>query len=115
MEANPQGGTGFAVATTSTEGLTTVKVEGELDIATADQLSAELDALLVASGERVAVDLSGVGFMDSTGLRILIAANRKAGEAGYEFVVVTGASPARRVFELTRMDEHIRVVDSLTD
>lgn len=115
MEASSQSGAGFSVSTSRSDALTTVKVTGELDIATADKLSAALETLDVAPGERVAVDLRGVGFMDSTGLRILIAANRVAGEGGYDLVVVTGDSPARRVFELTRMDEHIQVVDSLGD
>jgi anti-anti-sigma factor len=51
--------------------------------------------------------------MDSTGLRILIAANRRAGESGYELIIVTGESPAKRVLELTRMDEHMHVVPKL--
>lgn len=113
MEAGAGENGGFSIATIDEGTRLTVKVSGELDIATADQLSSQLDQLDVPQGGHVAVDLSQVGFMDSTGLRILIAANRKAGEAGYEFTVVTGESPARRVFELTRMDEHIRVVGEL--
>lgn len=113
MDAGAGENGGFSIATIDEGARLIVKVSGELDIATADQLSSQLEELKVPEGGQIAVDLSQVGFMDSTGLRILIAANRKAGEAGHEFTVVTGQSPARRVFELTRMDEHIRVVDAL--
>ena len=51
--------------------------------------------------------------MDSTGLRVLIAANRDAAAGDYSLVIVTGESPAKRVLELTRMDEHMQVVPSI--
>lgn len=106
---------GFEVAVNSEAGSTVVSISGELDIATADRLTKAFDGLSVERGGRLAVDLSSVEFMDSTGLRLLITANRTAGEVGYEFAVVTGSSPAKRVFELTKMDDHIKVVDSLAD
>lgn len=103
----------FQVVTESSDGAATVAPVGELDIATADRLSEALQALTLASGDRLVIDLSGVGFMDSTGLRILIAANRRATEGSYELVIVTGDSPAKRVLELTRMDEHMQVVPAI--
>ncbi len=102
----------FEVALRTAEDVDTFVLTGELDIATADQLT---DALNGASGESArdrVIDLSGVTFMDSTGLRVLISANRAAAEAGYSLTIVTGESPAKRVLELTRMDEHMRVVTS---
>jgi len=103
----------FQVTTEHSNGTATVSPVGELDIATADRLSEALAALTIGGGEKLVIDLSGVGFMDSTGLRILIGANRKADEGGYELVIVTGDSPAKRVLELTRMDEHMQVVPAL--
>lgn len=103
----------FEVLASDSEGVHTLTLSGELDIATADQLTAELDSADPASGSRLVIDLSAVSFMDSTGLRVLIAANRAAEVGEFELVVVTGDSPARRVLELTRMDEHMRVVDTL--
>lgn len=103
----------FQVVTEQSEGMAKVAPSGELDIATAGRLTEALDALTVGSGEKLVIDLSAVGFMDSTGLRILISANRKATEGAYELVIVTGESPAKRVLELTRMDEHMQVVPAL--
>jgi anti-anti-sigma factor len=103
----------FNVSLETSPGLYTVALSGELDIATADQLTAALGDVSPASGERLVIDLTAVAFMDSTGLRVLIAANGTAAEGGYELVIVTGESPAKRVLELTRMDEHMQVVPSI--
>ncbi|MFY9264725.1 MAG: STAS domain-containing protein [Solirubrobacterales bacterium] len=93
--------------------VTTVRVSGELDIATAEMLTETLEAIHVSTGRSLVIDLSAVSFMDSTGLRILIGANRRAGEDGYRLSIVTGDSPAGRVLELSRMDEHMHVIGSL--
>jgi anti-anti-sigma factor len=104
----------FSVQTAAGEGQFTITLSGELDIATADELSAAVDSATLAADEQLVIDLSAVGFMDSTGLRVLIAANKRAEAAGFKLVIVTGDSPAKRVLELTRMDEYLRVVATLS-
>ena len=106
----PNGKASSASRSIPADGAQRIALSGELDIATVDQLSARIDRLSAAAGERLVIDLSAVSFMDSSGLRVLIAANRDAAAGGYELVVVTGDSPAKRVLELTRMDEHMQVV-----
>lgn len=103
----------FNVTIETNPGSYTVALSGELDIATADQLTSALEGVSPASGERLVIDLTSVSFMDSTGLRVLIAANGSAADGGYELFIVTGDSPAKRVLELTRMDEHMQVVASI--
>lgn len=101
------------MSVTSDAGTSTVTLSGELDIATADQLTDALAGVESTSGDRRVIDLTAVSFMDSTGLRVLIAANRDAAAGGYSLVIVTGDSPAKRVLELTRMDEHMQVVTAI--
>jgi anti-anti-sigma factor len=76
-----------------------VRVRGELDVATASSL----EKLLLRPrdrGEVLGLDLSELGFMDSTGLRVLLRARQAADRGGWE-VVLTGASkPVRRLFAL---------------
>jgi anti-sigma B factor antagonist len=103
----------FHVSVDSDANSHTVTLSGELDIATADQLTEALEGVQPISDTRLVIDLTAVSFMDSTGLRVLIAANRNASAGGYSLVIVTGESPAKRVLELTRMDEHMQVVSSL--
>jgi len=77
-----------------------VRVRGELDVATAGAL----EKLLLRRrepGEVVELDLSELGFMDSTGLRVLLRAQQAAERGGWE-VVLTGASvPVQRLFDLS--------------
>ena len=77
-----------------------VRVRGELDVATAGSL----EKLLLRRrepGEVVQLDLTELGFMDSTGLRVLLRARQAAERGGWE-VVLTGASvPVQRLFDLS--------------
>jgi anti-sigma B factor antagonist len=103
----------FSVDVEFSDSAATARLAGELDIATAEMLKQALASIELKAGDRLVIDLSAVGFMDSTGLRLLITAQRNAAENDYSLTVVTGDSPAKRVLELTRMDEHIDVVASL--
>jgi anti-anti-sigma factor len=58
-----------------------ITVRGELDLATAPRLR---DALADPGGRVVLVDLRGLTFMDSTGVRTLLQANEDAASAGSE-------------------------------
>jgi anti-sigma B factor antagonist len=92
-----------------------VVAEGEIDIATSPGLDQVLDAAISSGHTNVAVDLQGVTFMDSTGLRSLIASHRRIGELGGAFVVVAAAGPARRLLELAGVVEVLQVVASVDD
>jgi anti-anti-sigma factor len=80
-----------------------VTVAGELDMVSVGVLEhAVADALADPADTAVELDLAGVSFMDSTGLRALLSARRRADAAGRRLRVV-GAGPAvRRVLHLTR-------------
>jgi anti-sigma B factor antagonist len=86
----------------------TVRVSGEIDMSTAPNLR---DCLATLADEPVvAVDLSGVAFVESSGLGVLIAEHKRRSAAGHE-LVITGSSPlARRVFEVTGLD-HVLNLD----
>lgn len=82
------------------DGAAVVALEGELDLATAPQVrDAVFDAIAV-NGERVAVDMTGCTFIDSTGLRILIEAARKVQENDGKLVLVGLHDQPRKILEL---------------
>jgi anti-sigma B factor antagonist len=89
-----------------------VRPVGELDLSGAAVLEAELDRL-VEDPELVAVvlDMRGLEFMDSSGLRLVVMADMRAREAGRRFVLVRGEETVHRVFEITRMSERLDFVD----
>jgi anti-sigma B factor antagonist len=95
------------VETWCDKGRTVVEVDGELDLFSAPVLR---DALVRVSGEgrhRVVVELSGLKFMDSSGLGVLIGAAKRAA-AGGGALCVAGASD--RVVKVLRVTGLMRVM-----
>ena len=78
-----------------------VVLEGELDLASSSQVEERLAGLQAERPARIVVDLSGLAFIDSTGLRTLIQADQRAREAGSEMILRPGDESIQRVFELT--------------
>ena len=94
--------------------VTVVDVQGEVDVYTAPTLDAELVGLIDAGREQFVVDLSGVDFIDSTGLSVLVKALTTLGGRGGISVVVTSERVAK-VFRLTGMDASLPLYGSLDD
>jgi anti-anti-sigma factor len=74
---------------------------GALDVATVPILKAELDALRSAGFRRLILDLSSLGFIDSTGLRCILDYDAEARRDGFTIALVPGSQAVQRVFELT--------------
>lgn len=83
---------------------------GELDLSSAPELEAELERAWQSQVEVVIVDLRAVSFMDSTGLRVITNANRKAQANDLQFAVVDGNNQVRKLFDLTGLSEIVTVV-----
>ena len=81
---------------------------GSLDVATVPELDAQLRDLREAGFRRIIVDLSRLGFMDSSGLRLLLAWNADASGDGYAIELVPGSKAVQRVFELTGTSHMLR-------
>jgi anti-sigma B factor antagonist len=84
---------------------------GELDLATVPLLQEQLDRAM--RGRRaVVVDLSGLRFIDSSGLHMLMRAERQLHATGGRLGLVYGSRAVRRVFELTGLDRYFAWFDS---
>jgi anti-sigma B factor antagonist len=95
------------------EGGVRVRFSGELDIATAPRAEEEIRASEEQQPDTLAVDLSGLSFMDSTGLRLIVAAAARARDVGRRLIVVRGPDPVHRVLELTGLDSRLEIVESV--
>jgi anti-sigma B factor antagonist len=84
-----------------------VSVRGEVDIATAPTLGQILGAVL-ESHEQVVLDLSGVSFIDSTGIGVLMAAARMADADGGGFAIRDPSQSVLRVLELSGVSERLK-------
>jgi anti-anti-sigma factor len=101
--------------TTNVDGRAVVTVSGEIDLETASRLGEELQGAMRDVAPDLVVDLSAVTFMDSTGLKVLIAAQLRAGLAGGGITLVGLRRAVRRVFEVTGLDDQFAVHDTLED
>ena len=88
-----------------------VRPVGELDLDTAHDVEQQLAVLRADGCERLVLDLRGLRFMDSTGLRLVIRWDTTAKADGFEFAIVPGIEVVDRVFQLTGMNEHLTVTD----
>ena len=84
---------------------------GELDLATAPVLQGRLDAA-VRGTAAVVIDLSRLRFIDSSGLGMLVAAERQLHDSGGQLVLARGPQAVHRPFELTSLDSHFEFCDS---
>jgi anti-sigma B factor antagonist len=88
-----------------------VVLRGELDIATSPRLEEELESVEASLPGLILVDLRAVDFIDSTGLRTLLGADARAREGGRRLAIVRGPKAVDRVFEVTKLDDRLEIVD----
>jgi anti-sigma B factor antagonist len=105
---------GFSIHTSEGGDGLVVRPEGELDLATSPELERLVLGRLDAGGA-VVLDLRGLEFMDSSGLRLVVMADMRARETGRRFTLVRGGDTVHRVFEITRMSERLDFVDAPED
>jgi anti-sigma B factor antagonist len=71
---------------------------GEIDIATAPAVRQAMQA--TAGDRRLVLDLRGVAFMDTSGLKLLVEEDHRAGERGGAFAIVPGPAPIQRLLDV---------------
>ena len=91
-----------------------VVLSGEIDAHTAPRLDDRLTPL-PGAGTDVSIDLAGVEFIDSSGLRVLIAAHRRAAEAGRRVVLARPCPAVVRLIEISGLSDHLTVAGEGTD
>lgn len=95
---------------------TVVRVAGELDVVSAPELR---EVFVRVLGEKPAahlvVDLSGVDFLDSTGIGVMVGAHRRVTASGGWFSVVVTTKAVRKVLQVTGLLRVWRVSGSLED
>jgi anti-sigma B factor antagonist len=96
-----------SIDTRKVNGDLVVCVTGEITIDDVAGLKDRLGALLAESGDaaRLVLDLSGVGFIDSTGIGFLVSSKARVREAGMEFVLASPSEPVARTLALVQLTE----------
>jgi anti-sigma B factor antagonist len=90
---------------------TELTLAGELDLISAPQLESELMAVASPGAGELLIDLAEVQFIDSTGLRVLLGATKRADAAGQKLLVRHVHGQARRLFEIAGVIDRFSLRD----
>ena len=88
-----------------------VRLEGELDLATAEELERELLRVESTDALAIVLDLSTLEFIDSTGVRVLIQADARSRANSDRLALLRGPRAVQRVFELTGILDRLPFAD----
>src|SRR3954453_15606356 len=102
----------FSIAASDREGRALLTLRGELDLATAPELDELVNDRLDA-GQDVVVDLRGLDFMHSSGIRVLVAAHARAARNDTRLFVVRPAdgTAVAKIVEVSGLDGELHIVD----
>ena len=92
------------------DGTQRIVLSGELDVSTVPAFNKRLSELRHKGFHSIVLDLSGVSFMDSTGLSAVLVAEMHARMRGQRFSVVEGPPHVNELFRLTGVDNFLEIV-----
>lgn len=96
------------------DGLARLALRGELDLSTVPKVEEALKRVEESRPPVIVLDLGGLTFLDSTGLRMVVTADQRAKAEDRRLAVVRGPESVQRVFSITRLDEHLDMVDDVS-
>ncbi len=95
------------------QGTPVVSIAGDIDLSNASQLRDALERLNPA--QAVAIDMTHLAFIDSTGLNTIAQYGRRVLDSGKDVYLIVTRPPLRKIFEITSLDQHFTVLKSLDD
>jgi anti-sigma B factor antagonist len=103
--------TNLEVTARTVDDTAVVSLSGELDISVVGQLEQELMAVEQRSPATLLLDLRGLSFIDSSGLRLVLEADLRARKEARRFALVKGPDAVHRVFLIALLDKRLDFVD----
>jgi anti-sigma B factor antagonist len=94
-------------------GMAKVAAVGEVDQATAPKLKTELLKAIARMSPHLVIDLSGVTFIDSAGLTVILAARQRARAQGGDTYLLGPTKPVRKVLAITSLDRLFEIHETL--
>ena len=88
-----------------------VELRGEFDMAAVPKFERELAPVEAAAPSEIVIDLDGLSFMDSSGLRALVTADDRARRQERTLKIRPGPPLIRRVFDITKLNERLNLVE----
>ena len=89
-----------------------LRLDGELDLASVPTLERAVQDATFERTAEIVLDLRGLEFIDSTGLRAILLQDKRSTERGQTFALVRGSEQVQRLLDMTHVEEHLRIVSS---
>jgi len=86
------------------DGAATIKVAGEVDLYSSPDLRSAIQQSIAKANGAVHVDLSGVPYMDSSGVATLVEGMRNAKQKKISFVILSPSESVMKVLRLSKLD-----------
>ena len=107
--------TSVATVESNGEPYTLVELVGEADVTNSDALREVLDAQVAKQPRTLIIDLSGLRFMDSSALHVILRANRAMDRQGGVVLLASPRDPVAKMLRLTAADQLIPVYPSVSE
>ena len=101
---------GFQVSRTG--GVTLVEVEGQLIVGNRQELKQKVLEHLDGGDRKFVIDFANTGYIDSSGLGVLVSLSKKIREQGGELRLSSLNEDLRTLFELTKLDTLFKITDT---
>jgi len=92
-----------------------LSLHGELDLLGAPLLQQRIEQTDLGERPILVLDLGDLQFVDSAGLRVILAAHEGARQRGQEFALTRGSEQVQRLLSIAGVDERLRIVDTPDD
>ena len=87
-----------------------IALAGELDLSSALTFDEEVRRAEERQPKTLVIDLSGLRFLDSTGLRLIMSAQARARKRGMRLAIVEGGDAVKRIFRLAGVNRRLDIV-----
>jgi anti-sigma B factor antagonist len=101
----------FEIIVAEHENYVHVRMEGEFDLAAVEAVETTL-LPLEARFSTVILDLRGVSFLDSTGMRAIVSADARSRKGRFELKIVRGPEPVQKLLYLAGLDKILPLIDA---
>jgi anti-sigma B factor antagonist len=102
----------FGVDVRSEPDRVVLELHGELDLLAAPALEEAIEGVEAGSPAIVVLDLEDLQFLDSAGLRVILAAHERSREQAFDFALTRGSEQVQRLFAIAGVGEHLRIIAS---
>jgi len=87
-----------------------LELHGELDLLAAPRLQEQIETAPTDDRAILVLDLQGLEFVDSAGLRVILAAHEQARERGRELALTKGSEQVQRLLAIAGVEDHLRII-----